>query len=70
MTTHPRDQPQGKAAQRAERPPKPCMCCGKPFASQGIHNRLCGFCRTRDTTDWMTVGGTSTGKVRRAASQP
>ena len=70
MTTHPRDQPQGKAAQRAERPPKPCMCCGKPFASQGIHNRLCGLCRTRDTTDWMTVGGTSTGKVRRAASQP
>lgn len=46
MTAHPRDQPQSKAAQEVSRPPKPCMCCGKPFASQGIHNRLCGFCRT------------------------
>ena len=24
---------------------RPCMCCGKAFASEGIHNRLCGSCR-------------------------
>lgn len=30
------------AARKATRP---CMCCGKPFESEGIHNRLCGYCR-------------------------
>jgi len=24
-----------------------CMCCGKPFASEGSHHRLCGDCRRR-----------------------
>ncbi len=24
-----------------------CLCCGKPFASQGAHNRLCTSCRAR-----------------------
>lgn len=23
----------------------PCMTCGKPFNSEGKHNRLCGHCR-------------------------
>ena len=65
-----RDHLQREADLKAKRCARPCMCCGRSFESEGIHNRMCGFCRTRDTTDWMTVGGTSTGKVRRAASQP
>lgn len=32
-------------------PPPPveraCMCCRKPFLSEGKHNRLCGNCRER-----------------------
>lgn len=24
---------------------RPCMCCQKPFESDGIHNRLCATCR-------------------------
>jgi len=24
---------------------RPCMCCGRDFRSEGIHNRLCGSCR-------------------------
>lgn len=24
---------------------RPCLCCGRPFASEGPHNRLCGRCR-------------------------
>lgn len=26
---------------------RPCMCCRKPFVSQGIHNRLCDYCKGR-----------------------
>lgn len=26
---------------------KPCMSCGKDFPSEGIHNRICGACKTR-----------------------
>lgn len=63
-----RDSLQREADQRAKRGLRPCMCCRQPFESEGIHNRLCGQCRERANTDWMTVGGTSTGKVRRAAS--
>jgi hypothetical protein len=25
-----------------------CLCCGKPFPSHGIHNRLCVKCATGD----------------------
>ena len=28
-----------------------CMCCGHTFKSEGIHNRMCGWCRTK--TDGM-----------------
>lgn len=28
---------------------RPCMCCGKSFASQGSHNRMCTECRCRQT---------------------
>lgn len=24
---------------------RPCMCCHRPFDSEGIHNRLCDSCR-------------------------
>lgn len=27
---------------------RPCMCCGAPFRSEGIHNRMCDTCRHRD----------------------
>src|SRR6266851_3841587 len=26
-------------------PMRPCMACGKPFISAGLHNRLCDECR-------------------------
>ncbi len=33
------------AQKRAERDAcavwRPCLCCGEPFPSEGIHNRLC-----------------------------
>ncbi len=37
------------ARKRAERDAcviwRPCLGCGQPFPSEGIHNRLCGSCR-------------------------
>jgi Zn finger protein HypA/HybF involved in hydrogenase expression len=27
---------------------RPCTCCGNPFQSEGIHNRMCDTCRHRD----------------------
>ncbi len=27
---------------------RPCMCCGREFQSEGIHNRLCGYCTKVD----------------------
>lgn len=33
---------------KAKRGPRACLCCGKGFESEGIHNRLCAICRTRD----------------------
>lgn len=27
---------------------RPCMCCGREFTSEGIYNRLCGYCRRVD----------------------
>jgi hypothetical protein len=26
---------------------RPCLCCQKPFKSEGAHNRLCDPCRGR-----------------------
>lgn len=31
--------------QAARRMTRSCMCCQKPFESEGIHNRMCTFCR-------------------------
>ena len=29
-----------------------CLCCRKPFVSEGAHNRLCGDCRTRSVSPY------------------
>lgn len=31
---------------------RPCMTCGKDFVSEGIHNRVCGGCKS--TSDWIS----------------
>ena len=31
---------------------RPCLCCGKPFASQGAHHRLCDRCRRLDVSPY------------------
>lgn len=33
------------AAARKKAGPRPCLCCGAEFPSQGIHNRMCDDCR-------------------------
>ncbi|GAB1361995.1 hypothetical protein MASR1M32_12310 [Rhodobacter sp.] len=40
-----------RANAAAKRGPRPCMCCGREFASEGIHHRLCNSCRHRDAGD-------------------
>lgn len=52
----------GKAADEGATPPRrrkgsterACMCCGKPFLSEGAHNRLCGSCRNRSSSPYDT----------------
>ena len=37
-----------------------CMCCKRPFESEGPHNRLCPECRLRRSiSPWETVTGVS-----------
>lgn len=31
---------------------RPCMCCRKPFPSEGPHHRLCLVCAQKDTSPW------------------
>lgn len=31
---------------------RPCLCCGKEFASAGPGNRLCGLCRSKTTSPY------------------
>lgn len=53
---------------QARRPvERPCMCCGGPFLSQHIGNRLCPACGRRSDGGSMAIAANSTGKVRRAA---
>lgn len=33
------------ADSKARRGPRKCLCCGRQFNSEGIHNRLCDPCR-------------------------
>lgn len=37
---------------RAQRRERPCMCCQNKFMSDGPHNRLCGRCRTKETSPY------------------
>ncbi|MDT8856462.1 hypothetical protein RNZ50_15820 [Paracoccaceae bacterium Fryx2] len=46
-----RDEAQRAADAKAKRGPRACLCCGRVFESEGIHNRMCGPCRNRDTGD-------------------
>lgn len=40
---------------RAARPgPRPCLCCGKTFTSEGAHNRLCAHCRSKSASPFDT----------------
>lgn len=41
----------------AKRGPRKCLCCGKGFASEGIHNRMCDPCRARGGRDALGVYG-------------
>lgn len=38
---------QKEADRAARRMTRPCMCCQRPFQSEGIHNRMCATCRPR-----------------------
>ena len=31
---------------------RPCLCCKKPFVSEGPHHRLCGPCRKKETSPY------------------
>lgn len=42
--------PSLQAARQAARV-RPCMCCGRKFRSEGIHNRLCQLCKDSDLVD-------------------
>lgn len=47
---------QKEADLAARRTTRPCMCCQKPFASEGIHNRMCGTCRPHGSDAWSPHG--------------
>lgn len=38
---------QAEADRKARRGPRPCLCCGRRFFSEGRHNRMCALCRGR-----------------------
>ena len=38
-------------ALRCSRKTRACLCCGRPFLSEGNHNRMCKFCRRRSHED-------------------
>ncbi len=42
-----RDKLQRDADAKAKRGPRPCLCCGRSFKSEGIHHRMCAICRIR-----------------------
>ena len=39
-----------KPKSKKEKKERNCIRCGKPFKSQGNHNRICWWCK--DTDDW------------------
>lgn len=42
---------------RRSKTPRKCLCCGRQFASEGPHNRLCAICRSKSLTDTELWGG-------------
>ncbi|MGV8987611.1 MAG: hypothetical protein ACOH2H_15175 [Cypionkella sp.] len=62
-------QKNGVVVQTKHRSDRPCMCCQKPFPSEGIHNRLCPNCRLRGSAEAMPAGysfGSMTGRRKSA----
>ena len=43
---------QKEADRASSRTVRPCLCCGKPFQSEGIHNRMCTPCRGLNADGW------------------
>jgi hypothetical protein len=46
-----RDAMQAESDRKAKRGPRPCLRCQKEFRSEGVHNRLCGRCRSMDESE-------------------
>lgn len=42
---------QEEADRKSRRGKRNCLCCGKPFDSEGIHHRMCTPCRGRTESD-------------------
>jgi hypothetical protein len=61
---------QAEADRKAKRGPRPCLCCGTEFESEGIHNRMCARCRVRgDALGAYGYQGADAGrKPRRSAA--
>jgi len=55
---------------RAKRGLRPCLCCGTPFESEGIHNRMCDPCRGLDDPMPMASyqGSSSDGRKSRRST--
>lgn len=43
-----RDAWEAKDHRARKRITRPCLCCQKPFESEGIHNRMCDSCRRQN----------------------
>ncbi|MCB1395945.1 MAG: hypothetical protein KDJ98_08225 [Rhodobacteraceae bacterium] len=55
---------------KARRGPRPCLCCGRVFESEGIHNRMCAPCRGRDDPlAGYGFSGSADGRKSRAISK-
>ncbi|PTW99138.1 hypothetical protein [Pararhodobacter aggregans] len=60
---------QKEADTAAKRGPRPCLCCGREFLSDGIHNRMCNPCRGRaDPLDRYGYAGGEGGRKARRGS--
>ena len=47
-----RDELRRQADLKAKKGKRPCMCCGRTFDSDGVHNRLCHPCKVRGYATW------------------
>lgn len=50
------DAAQARTDAARRRGTRSCMCCQKPFESEGIHNRLCTSCRGLSADGWNPYG--------------